>query len=378
LLNTPTLDIGSYNFFHLEDILKKNKLEMSFVYETLESETGTVYGPQIKIFGERTITEQSTNEVQSASSIMSTFDKDPVSGFSGFPLNAWIHVAIVSILSETHAGDVMPKERTNIGLLYLNGVLSVESSFPHLSRTLYTNNWIGHKDVLFDELRMYDSYQAEADIRKLMIRRLDIDQKPLLSSLAVYFNFDDGIQEFLTGLSSIRSISSSLSSESENVFILNSELNHHSWVYKSENSYMPYQRQWLSTRRNKGFTVSVTVQSSTRKMANEQRVTLKLRPTNQQSETPPIGPTLDHLNAEGIIGCETSTKKYNESINNHTGVQEPIHDTCRMEYQGEPYSCNNDGSYCTDTKIRYYSKGVKNYEFDVYICRRSKSQEEKI
>ena len=57
--------------------------------------------------------------------------------------------------------------------------------------------------MLFDELRMYDSYQAEADIRKLMIRRLDIDQKPLLSSLAVYFNFDDS----LTGTPSNQSFS---------------------------------------------------------------------------------------------------------------------------------------------------------------------------
>ena len=264
-------------------------------------------------------------------------------------------MAVVSIRSEIHPGDVIPKKRSNIGLLYLNGILSVESSFPHLDRCLYKKNWIGHAHVYFDELRIYNDIRPESSIRKLMIRRLEVGQRSIVNSLVLYMGFDDGVQQLSTGKSYIHSRSSQISSVSETEFILKNTKHHPAWQYTQDNAYLPLRDKSYQMTRNMGFTVGITVQSHHNKVEVLPTISVKM-----------LEPETTNL------ACDMSTDKYIASQSMHQGAQEPVSGTCRMEYQSKPYVCQTTseasaakGKWCTDTTFRYHSNGVQTYEFDI-------------
>jgi len=329
MMKRPNPDDSEYTFLHFEDATGNNQIVISFIYDTLEwkeygvgaeKKTGKVHGPQLKVYGSR----RTGNEPSglSASPLYSTYDNHPING-NGFPLEEWIHVAVVSY-QEIPVPTEYPNKRINVGHVYLNGVLSIDGSFPFLERTLYVKNWIGHEHVIFDELRIYNEVRPESGIRDLMTRRLQTQQRSLVPSLVACFSFDDGVEQIATGASRIRSVSSDVASEDSEIFLPKDD---------KGNKWLHEQNQDLSTehsisfQRNMGITVSVRIKTLT---ATTPSITLEMvSPTGH-----PIPKVIQ------TFSCEDSSAVYLSGVGNQTGTQEPVFGTCRMEFQSDTTPCN--------------------------------------
>ena len=336
MIQRPDEIKNEFMFLRLEDRSQQNKIEISLIHDTLEwkkygstvKDQHIVKGPQLKIFVSRREAEGPAG--LSASSIFSAYDNHPIKG-NGFPLNEWIHVAISSerIVDDiTRRDGSNPQYRQNIGSLYLNGVLSTDGSFPHLSRTLYVNNWVGHENVIFDELRIYNEIRSETAIRDLMTRHIQVEQRSLALSLVFYLGFDDAVESLATGLSKVRSVSSDVASGKESLYVRSKTNNnnfldysskHEAWIYKKNHELGTFMNTKFT--RNSGITVALTVRTY-----SSVSPAMKLMFTDDTEQD--LG-----------VDCETNATYYMQRKDSNEGIQEPAFSTCRMEYQSETKLC---------------------------------------
>ena len=263
---------GVSEFFHLSDATKKHHFSLSFQERPLVWDAPAGYGtgkagPQLVV---RAVTPSGNSTNSHNSSIFTAIDcngSPECSSNPAFLVGEWVHIAVVSygsvpfnkhemihpewkskcghtehVANETSVNvpecpkNSWPKLRRHVGKIFVNGKISSDGSLPFfgangvlwgersgegsqiLSR-FSTGSWLGHPDVVLDEVRLYDLPRPVHLLQAFMSRRYeDKERFPfryankylVLDSLAVYFDFDDTVSIRATGTNRLVSLGSDM------------------------------------------------------------------------------------------------------------------------------------------------------------------------